>query len=69
MTNPNPKNCSKCHKMHRSNFSFLGVTCLVGGMLKIPNVNLKKNRFSNVCIKLKFTSFLFRHKVMESGVG
>ena len=38
---PYPKSCSKCHKMPRSNFSFLGVICLVGGMLKWPTLTLK----------------------------
>ena len=39
--NPNPKSCSKCHKMPRYNFSFSGVICLVVSMLKIPHPNLK----------------------------
>ena len=45
MTNPNPKSCSKCCKMPKSNFSFLGVTCLVGGVLKIPQPNLRIHIF------------------------
>ena len=39
--NPKPKSCSKCHKLPKSNFSFLGVKCLVGDMLKIPHPQLK----------------------------
>ena len=39
--------------MPRSKFSFLGVTCLVGGMLKIPHPKLGElNRFKAECTVL-----------------
>ena len=64
MTHPNldPKYCSKCSKMPKSNFSFLGATFMVVGYAEMTHPNLKI-RFSNVHMKLKFTSFLFRHKI------
>ena len=41
MTYPNPKSCSKCYKISRSNFSFLGVTFMVGGSAEITHPNPK----------------------------
>ena len=41
MTHPNPKSCSKCFKIPRSNFSFLGVTFMVGQYAEITHPNPK----------------------------
>ena len=57
--NPNPKSCSKCHKMSKSNFLFLGVTCMVlGGMLKCPILTLTLKVVPNVKKCLNPTLFL-----------
>ena len=65
-----PRSCPKCYKMHRSSFSVLGATFLVGGMLKIPTHNSNitvtwksKIQIFKCSLELKFTSFLFRHKI------
>ena len=61
MTHPSPKptSCSKCHKMPKSNFSFLGVTRLVGGILKIPHPNLKIQIF-NCPYEIEIHKFSFQ---------
>ena len=51
ITHPNPKSCSKCCKMLKSNFSFLGVTFIVGGMLKCPTLTLKIVPNAAKCLK------------------
>ena len=47
--NPNPKICSKCHKMPKSNFIFLGVTFMVGGYAEITHPNPNPKGFSKCC--------------------
>ena len=64
MTHPNPKSCSKCCKMPKCNFSFLGVICLVGGVLKIPQLNLKIQIFK--CpYEIEIHKFPLRHKISD----
>ena len=38
-TNPKCKSCSKCHKMPKSNFLFLGATFMVGGYAEMTHPN------------------------------
>ena len=54
--NPNPKNFSKCYKMPKSNFLFLGAMFMVGGYAEMTHPNPKS--FSK-CWKMPKSNFLF----------
>ena len=55
MTHPNPKSGSKCCKMPKSNFSFLGATFMVGGYAEITHPNPKS---CSKCHKIRRSNFL-----------
>ena len=58
MPHPNPKSCSKCCKMPKSNILFLGAMFMVGGMLKCPTLTLTLKVVANVTKCLNPTFFL-----------
>ena len=58
MTHPNSntKSCSKCRKMPKSNFSFLGVTFMVGRYAEMTHPNPKSY---SKCCKMPKSNFSF----------
>ena len=58
MTHPNLKSCSKCYKVPKSNFLFLGVTFMVGGYAEMPHPNPNPKSCSK-CYKMPKSNFLF----------
>ena len=58
MTHPNPKSCSKCCKMPKSIFLFLGVTFMVGRYTEMPHPNPNAKSCSK-CHKMPKSNFLF----------
>ena len=66
--NPNPKSCSKCCKMPKSNFSFLGAMFMVGGMLKCLTLTLSLKVVPNVAKCLNPTFHIFGIMFMVGGM-
>ena len=58
MTQPNPKCCSKCCKMPKFNFSFLGAMFMVGGYAEMTHLTLNLKAVPNVTEWLNQT-FIF----------
>ena len=56
--NPNPSSCSKCCKMPKSNFSFLGVTFMFGGHAEMTQPNPNPSSCSKCC-KMPKSNFSF----------
>ena len=57
MTHPNPKSCSKCYKMPKSNFLFLGATFMVRGYAEMPHPNPNPKTCSKCYIMTKSNFF------------
>ena len=64
--NPNPKSDSKCCKMPKYSFLFLGATFMFGGMLKCPTLTLTLKVVPNVA-KCLDTTFHFGCDMLGCG--